>query len=55
MRPGSDDDVLVGKGDWLFERDGGRRVLAQMRGDLLLALKAARTLSPAVVAGTVSA
>ena len=41
MRRGSDDDVLPGKGDWLFERDGGRRVLAQMRGDLLLARKAA--------------
>lgn len=41
MRPDSDDDVLPGKGDWLFERDGGRRVLAQMRGDLLLARKAA--------------
>ena len=33
--------MLVGKGGWLFERDGGRRVLAQMRGDVMLARKAA--------------
>lgn len=36
------DDVLRGQGEWLFERDGGRRVLAQMRGDLILAPKAAQ-------------
>jgi hypothetical protein len=41
MRLDSGDDVLIGKDDWLFERDGGRRVLAQMRGDLILARKAA--------------
>ena len=34
-------DVLIGENGWLFERDGGRRVLAQMRGDLVLARKAA--------------
>jgi hypothetical protein len=39
LQPG--DDVLLGEGDWLFERDAGRRVLAQMRGDLMLARKAA--------------
>ena len=37
----SSDDVLIGEDGWLFERDGGRRVLAQMRGDLMLARKAA--------------
>ena len=35
------DDVLAGQGGWLFERDGGRKVLAQMRGDMILAPKAA--------------
>ena len=39
LQPG--DDVLLGEGGWLFERDAGRRVLAQMRGDLMLARKAA--------------
>ncbi len=42
MRLDSRDDVLRGQGDWLFERDGGRRLLAQMRGDLILTRKAAR-------------
>ncbi len=41
VRLHANDDVLVGEGEWLFERDGGRRVLAQMRGDLLLSRKAA--------------
>jgi hypothetical protein len=36
------DDVLCGRGEWLFERDGGRRVLAQMRGDVILSPKAAQ-------------
>ena len=35
------DDVLEGRDGWLFEVDNGRRVLAQMRGDLMLARKAA--------------
>jgi hypothetical protein len=41
MRPHPADDVLPGNGQWLFELDAGRRSLAQMRGDLLLARKAA--------------
>ena len=36
------EDVLCGRGEWLFERDGGRRVLAQMRGDVILSPKAAQ-------------
>ena len=39
--PEPDDDLLQGRAEWLFERDGGRRVLAQMRGDLMLSRKAA--------------
>lgn len=42
MRLQSGDDVLHGQGEWLFERDGGRRLLAQMRGDLILSVKAVR-------------
>lgn len=42
VRLDSGDDVLCGRGEWLFERDGGRRVLAQMRGDLILSPKAAQ-------------
>ena len=42
MRLDSGNDVLRGQGEWLFERDGGRRLLAQMRGDLILSVKAVR-------------
>jgi alginate O-acetyltransferase complex protein AlgJ len=42
VRVDSGDDVLFGRGEWLFERDGGRRVLAQMRGDVILSPKAAQ-------------
>ena len=34
--------MLCGRGEWLFERDGGRRALAQMRGDVILSPKAAQ-------------
>lgn len=42
MRLDTSDDVLRGQGEWLLLRDGGRRVLAQMRGDLILSPKAAQ-------------
>ena len=42
VRLDSGDDVLCGRGEWLFERDGGRHVLAQMRGDVILSPKAAQ-------------
>ena len=42
VRLDSGDDVLCGRGEWLFERDGGRRALAQMRGDVILSPKAAQ-------------
>jgi hypothetical protein len=40
MTPDRNDDYVHGQGEWLFERDGGRRHMLQMRGDLILAPKA---------------